>query len=178
MPIHKHCDSTGHSPLLDEFLPELKHCNIEAPILDLACGNGRNGLFLARQGLGVTFADKNQQALAQIKANQLPDLRIWPVDLELDGLNPLACHQFGAILVFRYLHRALFESIKKAVKPGGMVIYETFTTAQAELGRPKNPNFLLKPEELKNQFADWQIKHYFEGMQNGSAMASIVAINL
>lgn len=177
----KHCDDSQHSPLLTRFVNELSVCADLGPLLDLACGNGRNGLYLSRQGLPVVFADHNEHALVLLK-NQLPSsttkslARIWPVNLENPGLNPLSNQTFGAVLVFRYLHRPLFDAIQQAIAPGGMIIYQTFTLEQAKLGRPKNPNFLLKPGELASVFDGWEILHHFEGIENGTEIASIVAI--
>jgi tellurite methyltransferase len=140
------------------------------PVLDLACGKGDNGLKLVEQAIPVVFADRSSTALEvikqQISESGLPG-RLWQVDLEKDGINPFAGHQFGAIICFRYLHRPLFPALLDAVIPGGMVIYETFTTENRCFGRPNNPDFLLKPGELKTLFKDWQIIFYFEGeLQN------------
>ena len=101
----------------------------------------------------------------------------------MENTKPLHEKHFAAVMVFRYLHRPLFEQIKAAIVPGGMIIYETFTEQQAQFGRPKNPDFLLKPTELEGLFADWRILHSFEGVVNTSqhnntqqAIAQIVAI--
>ena len=70
---------------------------------------------------------------------------------------------FAAIVVFRYLHRVLIPDIKLALKKGGVLVYETFTTAQAKLGKPRNPDFLLNTGELLSWFKDWEVLHHFEG---------------
>jgi hypothetical protein len=79
-------------------------------------------------------------------------------------------------VVFRYLHRPLIPDIKKAVKQGGIVVYETYTVNQTQFGRPRNPAFLLKPGELRDWFSEWEIIHYFEGLQEDPprAVAQIV----
>lgn len=171
------CQGSQHSVLLEKFFDKLKTGAAKAPVLDLACGTGRNGLFLDSRGIEVVFADRNDEALQQVAEHKGDSSRIWPLDLEVADMQPLANQQFSAVLVFRYLHRPLFEAIKQAVIPGGMIIYETFTEQQAQLGRPKNPNFLLKSKELESVFEHWQILHSFEGIENGAAIASIVAIN-
>ena len=56
-----------HSPLLNRYLATLKEQSHSLPILDLACGNGRNGLFCLEKNLLVTFADLKEQALAEVK---------------------------------------------------------------------------------------------------------------
>jgi len=145
-------------------------------ILDLACGQGRNGLFLHKQGLPVQFADRNAEALASIQVtDSVSPQQCWQVDFETD-IAQLAPDHYQAILVFRYLHRPLLSQIKQAVKSGGIVIYETFTTDNRQFGRPNRDEFLLQQGELKAEFADWQCLHYFEGIQRNPdrAIAQIV----
>lgn len=183
-------------------LLKLSQWDNKLPILDLACGSGRNGLFLQKQGFSVVYADKNQSLLATIKQfitqaedYSLEQAEFWRVDFEegieesvqqsveqgfeketaletkaLDEqyfnrqvLEGLAEHSYQAIIVCRYLHRPLMPLIKRALAPGGCIIYETFTREQATLGRPRNPNFLLNKGELVKTFSGWQIKHDFEG---------------
>ncbi len=176
-----------HSSLLTQYLPQLKSLNTEnkTTVLDLACGNGRNGLYLVENEIAVTFADINTAALEQVKqytinAEHQQYMNLWSVDFEQENDFPLANKNFAAIMVFRYLHRALFDQIKQAILPAGLIIYETFTTEQAQFGRPKNPNFLLKLGELQDIFSGWEVLHSFEGIIESAsgdkqAIAQIVA---
>jgi SAM-dependent methyltransferase len=178
-----------HSSLLTKYLVELKKYNHSLPILDLACGSGRNGLFCVEKNLPVVFSDVRTQALDDVKQTMNNDSdkyssilgKFWEVDFEINNANPLAENSYSTVMVFRYLHRPLIDKIKAAVAPNGLVVYETFTVAQAELGRPKNPEFLLKVGELAEYFSDWQVLHYFEGTKtsdtgsNNQAVAQIVA---
>ena len=159
-------------------------------VLDLACGNGRNGKFLLTQGFSVQFADRNQAALTEIKHELEQPLyhqhktraSFWNVDFEGKNFAELAHQQYAGIIVMRYLHRPLFEQIKQAIVPGGFIVYETFTLQQAEFGRPKNPDFLLALGELKRYFSGWEIKHSFEGITHSEtsgqpqAIAQLIAI--
>lgn len=171
----------NHSLLLEKTIALLHEGNLQAPVLDLACGSGRNGLYLVNQSIPVVFADIKESALEQVRstlATQHSEIKssasCWQVDFEQGGVEkgcseqknvqPLAGQSFSAILVFRYLHRPLFEQIKQAVTAGGYVVYETFTVDQPQFGRPNNPNFLLKHGELAELFSDWQIIHNFEGI--------------
>jgi hypothetical protein len=86
------------------------------------------------------------------------------VDLEREEGNPLPKNAFEGIVVFRYLHRPLINPIKKALKKGGILIYETFTMEQRKFGKPRNPDFLLKQGEMSGWFAGWDILHHFEGI--------------
>ncbi|MBE9549677.1 MAG: methyltransferase domain-containing protein [Proteobacteria bacterium] len=171
---------TPAAGLLLDHLQLLTSLDHTEPVLDLACGNGRNGLALAAEGLDVIFADRSADSLkaveALLSASGLPG-STWLVDLEQDGINPLSGRCFSAILCFRYLHRPLLPMLKKAIIPGGLIVYETFTTDNRRFGRPNNSDFLLRPGELKAIFEDWDVIHSFEGiLQNPDrAIAQLVA---
>jgi len=139
---------------------------LPGPVLDLACGTGANGLYLAARGLPVILSDRAADRLAVARAAAHlagNETVIKQVDLERSGENPLPERTYGAILVFRYLHRPLLPCIDKALNPGGLIVYETYLAAQAAIGRPKNPDFLLNPGELARSFAGYEILHAFEG---------------
>ena len=168
-----------HGLLLDH-LDLLTVQDRSLPVLDLACGTGRNGLLLAQQGIPVVFADRSGAALEAVGQRLAQDKlsgRIWQVDLELPGSNPLSGQYFNAIIVFRYLHRPLFPAVLNAVIPGGLMIYETFSIGNRRFGRPHNPDFLLQPGELKDLFRDWQILFHSEAIRHNPdrAVAGIVA---
>ncbi|MBW1800939.1 MAG: class I SAM-dependent methyltransferase [Deltaproteobacteria bacterium] len=172
-------DEPRPASLLLEHLHLFKEKSLEGPVLDLACGNGHNGIFLAAGSIPVHLCDVSEEALT--RARELAEKRGVKVqalqkDLEQESINPLPEETYGAILVFRYLHRPLFPSIRKALKPGGILIYETFTVDQPRFGKPRNPAFLLKPGELREQFKEWEIIHYFEGILTNPdrAVAQIV----
>ena len=153
--------------LLKSFAPLLMGKDLKGPVLDLACGRGQNGLFVANLGIPVILADRNPELLEEArKAAEGKGLQVtfWEVDLET-GQNPLKEDHYRAIMVFRYLHRPLIPYIKKGIKMGGILIYETFTSQQPLYGRPYNPDHLLEPAELFNWFKDWEVIHYFEGLQ-------------
>jgi SAM-dependent methyltransferase len=141
---------------------------LHGPVLDLACGGGHNGVYLAAKGLTVECCDRSPEALEQArglaKAHGV-DVKLWQVDLERTGVNPLPLDAYGAILVFRYLHRPLMPHIREAMREGGILIYETFTVEQPRFGKPRNPDFLLKPGELRSWFEDWEILDAYEGIR-------------
>ncbi|MEO5686738.1 MAG: class I SAM-dependent methyltransferase [Burkholderiaceae bacterium] len=120
-----------------------------ARVLDVACGHGRHVHWLVGAGHHVTAVDRDPALLAPLAAlaNTLP------ADLEADPW-PLPGRQFDAVLVTNYLWRALFPALKAAVAPGGLLIYETFAQAHAALGRPRRPEFLLRPGELIDVLRD------------------------
>ena len=151
--------------LLVENLRLFTSLETENGVLDLACGTGRNGLFLLEHNIPVTFADNNRACLEEIerRCEHNPLAKTWLVDLETKDEDPLTGKIFDGILVFHYLHRPLFASLRNAVRPGGLIAYETFTRAQSRFGRPTNPDFLLEDGELVAEFADWQILQQFTG---------------
>lgn len=165
--------------LLVEHWSLFKKRRLSGPILDLACGDGHNGIFLATKNLPVICCDISEEALSRAKklaAVNQAKLKFWQLDLEVEGINPLPEDFFGGILVFRYLHRPLIPCIKKALKKGGILIYETFTIGQPKFGKPHNPSFLLKEGELVGWFKGWEIVHHFEGIKQRPkrAVAQIV----
>lgn len=168
------------SSLLLDHVDLMTKLDRSLPVLDLACGTGRNGLMLAQYGIPVVFADRSASALKTIDQRLTKDKlpgHTWQIDLEQPGINPFSSDRFSAIIVFRYLHRPLFPALLNAVEPGGLVIYETFTIGNRKYGRPNNPDFLLKPNELQTLFQDWEVIDYFEGVLNNPdrAVAQIVA---
>lgn len=154
------------SKLLSALSPVITQTPCNSPVLDLACGNGRNGLYLLDLGLPVVFADHQQDKLDEIASQCMNSKHasFWAVDLERPEGKPLAGRSFAAILVFRYLHRPLMKAIRESIQPGGLIVYETFTTKQPNYGRPNNPDFLLQPGELEETFAGWEFLHRFEGI--------------
>jgi SAM-dependent methyltransferase len=134
--------------------------------LDIACGKGRNSIYLAARGFDVTAVDSSAAALedGQRRARE-KNLRIdWrPCDLES---APLPGGDFDLAVNFNYLQRSLFESIKKALRPGGFVIFETYLVDQAAIGHPKNPDYLLRHNELLGAFRDCRVLLHREGRFN------------
>ena len=153
--------------------------SLPGPVLDLACGEAHNSIFLALKGVQVISCDLSSEALE--RAGELAtecgaEITVWQVDLEPEGVNPLPEQAYGAILVFRYLHRPLIPCIKKALRNGGLLLYETFTVEQPRFGKPRNPDYLLQSGELGHMFAGWEVMHYFEGIRENPtrAVAQIV----
>ena len=78
--------------------------------------------------------------------SRLPGGLAW--DLEDGSPWPFAGRRFGAVVVVNYLHRPTLPATVSLVAPGGLLIYETFAVGQEAFGRPRNPDFLLRPGEL------------------------------
>ncbi|HJU42182.1 MAG TPA: methyltransferase domain-containing protein [Vicinamibacterales bacterium] len=147
-------------------------------VLDLACGKGRHALLMADSGLQVRAIDRSPDAIAALAAEadrlELP-IETAVVDLETDPPPGLGESLYDMIVVFNYLHRPLMPMIRTAVKPGGRIVYETFTTRQAERGKPRNPAFLLREGELRELMAPFRVLRSREGDIDGRFIASIIA---
>ncbi|MFK7897468.1 MAG: class I SAM-dependent methyltransferase [Myxococcota bacterium] len=138
-----------------------------ARVLDLACGRGRHSVAAAELGLSVLSVDRNAEALNELgqfvpSGNGAIETRV--IDLEGDATPALDVPHLQAVFVFRYLHRSLMPWIEDQLAPGGFLLYETFTTAQRDLGwGPSRSDFLLEPGELPTLFPRLEVEFYAEG---------------
>ena len=147
-------------------------------VLDVAMGAGRNALFLAGNGFDVTGIDISPEAVrtALDRARELEVvLNTQIADLEHGFEIPEK--SFDVIICFNYLHRPLIPEIKGGLRPGGIVVYETYIMDQARFGRPRNPAYLLRHNELLEMFRDFRCLRYREGISaDKKAAAGIVAV--
>lgn len=152
------------------------------PVLDLACGRGRNALAAARLGARVVAIDRSAAALAALRcaaAEQALPVAVVRADLEADPGLPLRAGAFGAVLVFRFLYRPLAGAIAALLRPGGLLLYETFTHHQRDLPQgPSNPAFLLGDGELPTLFPELAVLTFREGVTEGLALAGLAARRL
>ena len=144
---------------------ESGHADITAGhALDIACGSGRNALFLAEKGFEVTGIDISAVALAHAeqRAKQKSLSILWrQADLENYTLEAAA---YDLIVNIDYLQRSLLPAITAALKLGGFVIFETYLIDQQTIGHPNNPDYLLKHNELLRYFPDFRVLYYREGI--------------
>lgn len=151
--------------------------------LDLAMGNGRNAIYLASRGFDVDGVDIDPEVVARARATArrlAAPIRAVIGNVE-DGTYIVPIEYYDVILVFNYLYRPVLKDIRDGVRPGGVVVYQTYTIEQPRYGKPTNPAHLLEPGELKRVFADWEILRYREGIEverpgrGPRALAGIVA---
>ena len=123
-------------------------------VLDLACGAGRHTRLFLRLGHSVLAVDRDTSWLDDIAGAD--GLTILQTDLESERGAPaeIADAKFAGVVVTNYLHRPLMPWIAGAVDVGGVLIYETFAVGNEKFGHPRNPDFLLRPAELQDAFAD------------------------
>ena len=128
-------------------------------VLDLAAGGGRHTRLLLDMGFHVTAVDRD---IAALQALARPAGEVRPVDLETGEPWPLG-GDWDGIVVTNYLHRPLLPAIAAALAPGGILIYETFMLGNERLGRPRNPDFLLRPGELLAAFSSLTVIAFEQG---------------
>jgi SAM-dependent methyltransferase len=123
--------------------------------LDVACGVGHNALYLARRGYEVIAVDGSLAGLRycreQLAATPLP---VHLVAADLDQFIPPP-ERFALVLVVRYLNRPLIAHLKRALVPGGLMIYQTFNRHRLLMNPDFNPDYLVEPGELNSLFADF-----------------------
>lgn len=130
--------------------------------LDLACGRGGNALFLARQGLQVTAWDYSSVAIEQLK--NLGEHQHLELQAEVRDVvdKPPSSQSFDVILVSYFLDRSIIPNLIAALKPGGLLFYQTFIQEKQNDIGPSNPDFLLQPNELLELFSSLRILVYRE----------------
>ncbi|MEO1288435.1 MAG: hypothetical protein AAFV93_11765 [Chloroflexota bacterium] len=170
--------------LLLDYVPTVDE-EAEMRALDLACGLGQNGIWLAEQGYIVDLMDISRvglrRARAELMMRNLRSANLLQVDIDklvlrrsglCDGLHDICPETYDVIAVFRYLRRPLFPIIKEAIKSGGRLIYETFNQQYLQQVPEFNQDFLLADGELETVFSDWRIVYHDES----SHVTQLVAV--
>lgn len=125
--------------------------------LDIACGQGRNTHFLEELGFHVDAVDFSDYALSKVKESE----QINKIDTDLDQYI-LQKNKYDLVVNINYLNRKFFHQIKEALKPDGLVIFETFIIAHGDFDNPQNPEYLLRKNELLHAFLSLDIIYYEE----------------
>ena len=131
--------------------------------LDLAGGAGRHSIWLAKQGWDVTLIDLSETGVELARQNAGP--LASHIQFVLDDLTQCRASQtqFDVVMGFFYLEREIFPEIMKAVRPGGVLLYKTYTTDQLKLpGGPKDASHLLAPGELLQLVKEMRVLHHCE----------------
>ncbi len=123
----------------------------DGPVLDVACGRGRNTRHFLGLGHDVVAVDRDTSGVADLSGD--PRVEIVTADLEDGRPFPLRGRRFSGVVVTSYLYRPILPDLVDAVAEGGVLIYETFAAGNERLGRPTNPDFLLRPGELLDAVA-------------------------
>ena len=157
------CDERGPSSFLERIF---RHGPWQIPTgkaLDIATGKGRQAQFLAERGFVVEGIDISEVALVEARRQaEEKGLSIFFRQADLDRCD-LPEVAYDLILNFNYLQRSLVPKMKKALKLGGYIIFETYLIDQRVFGHPRNPAYLLGHNELLELFRDLRILCYREG---------------
>ena len=148
--------------LLSEWLPRLP----VGRALDVACGAGRNALYLAANGYGVDALDVSDVALARAKRSAEErgvDVDWICADLDEPRGAALPRVDYDLIIWVRYIHRDLMPYLVERLRPGGVLLCEQHLLTEATVAGPRNPAFRLAPGELELMARDLQVLHYNEG---------------
>jgi len=145
--------------------------------LDIAAGNGRNAVFLARKGFSVDAVDISEVGLAEF-ADKYPDINTICADLDQFDI---ATARYDLIVNVKFLNRRLFPYIQEGLKPGGVVIFHTLLESDSIKSTPEHcRDYLLKPNELLHAFLAMRIIYYREAgdfkRKHSDEMATLVAV--
>jgi SAM-dependent methyltransferase len=166
------------NPLLQGAIEEIEQATRGRSAIDLACGAGRDTVYLAQRGWQVTGVDIKADALARCQAlaeSAQVDVDTLQADIEARP-EVLGDHTYDLIIVMRFLYRPLLKRLVKHLKPGGVLCYSTFMVGSEQFGSPRNPNYLLKPGELAEVYADLTIiKDEVHHLADGRPVALFVA---
>jgi tellurite methyltransferase len=163
-----------HRPLIAALAPGGR-------ALDVACGDGRNARYLAELGFAVEALDVSDVVIRGLRA-AAPALRldVTPRAVDLEAEPGLPADTYDVIVNFNYLQRSLFGALEQALRPGGLLFFETFATPHVdELGHDFPAAFVLADNELLRAFPALHVRAYFEGVAARSGrprgIASLVA---
>lgn len=157
----------------------VKHIDLlpKGRALDIATGEGRNAVFLAKKGFSVEGVDISAVGLK--KAQKLASengVKMQTVNADLNRYK-IKPNTYTVILNFYYLQRNIIPQIKAGLKKGGVVVFETYTMEHLKNpgGSTWDKEYLLEPGELKKLFSDFEIIQYSETNDGKSAIASLLA---
>ncbi|MDC3091601.1 methyltransferase domain-containing protein [Rickettsiales bacterium] len=158
----------------DDLLSFIQNKNKNKNALDLACGSGIHSIFLAKNGWKVSSVDIIEQSFKVSK-----NIKYFKIDLENDQIDftkkPPFDTFYDLIIVFKYLNITLLEKLPYFLNNNGVLICETFMEGNEKFGRPNNPDFLLKKNQLKKLSLDGlKIILFNQGEKNHSGKKSVM----
>jgi SAM-dependent methyltransferase len=162
-----HSGSAGMSRLNEEVEPFFRECMPLFPVgltLDVASGYGRHSLALARLGFRVLAVDRSPEALnALSRAAREEHLSIMPIVTDLANFS-IPAQTCQVVMNINFLDRAIVDTLKTALAPGRMLLFDTFLVDQATYGHPRNHAYLLEHYELRSLLAGLELIRYREGL--------------
>ncbi len=158
------------APIVAEILNRYQHCLPKQGVaLDLASGRGGNALLLARAGLQTMAWDIS--VLAVERCQQIADEEGLPLVASVRDVEamPLAPESLDVLVVSQFLHRPICGDLVAALRPNGLLFYQTHTVHKLAGVGPKNSDYILQDNELLTLFSDLQIRAYHEPTGYGAA---------
>jgi SAM-dependent methyltransferase len=155
-------DRTHPTALLREWLPRLSR----GRALDVACGAGRNALYLAANGFDVTALDISSVALERGRAaaqERSLDIEWLCADLDEPAAAALPAGSFDLIVWVRYVHRTLLPHLLERLNHGGTLLCEQHLATASPVAGPTSADFRLAPGELANAARALRVLHSYEG---------------
>ena len=140
-------EKRDHSKLLEKAI---KGVNKEKA-LDLACGSGRNSIYLASLGFNVLALDISDVAIDNLKKRDIQNIQAQVADLDNFSFENSS---FNLITMTNFLDRELINRVKNSLKENGVFFIETYMEDKGNEKESSNPNYLLKKDELKSIFKD------------------------
>ncbi|MCU0497449.1 MAG: class I SAM-dependent methyltransferase [Anaerolineae bacterium] len=143
-------------PLLYEYVPIAPSNEMRA--LDLACGVGQNGLWIAKQGYTVDLIDISRNALSlarrEIEQRRVTSVNLLQADLDQERFPR---ERYDVVIVFRYHHAALLPQLVNTVRPSGRIISLTFNHRYRDQATPIERPFIVEPGEWRLACSGWKI---------------------
>lgn len=162
------------APLLERYISEAP---MVGKALDIACGTGRNAIYMAKHGFAVDAVDLSDYAIEKLLAVD----NLHAIHADLDHYRPEA-DRYSLIINIHFLSRRLFPLIKEALVPGGLLLFQSFIKhPDYVLESFTNDEHYLRPNELLQAFSDLYVIHYEENIverqdRNKAFLGSLAAI--
>ncbi|MFT7413615.1 MAG: tellurite methyltransferase [Methylophagaceae bacterium] len=135
---------------------------LQGMALDLACGQGGNAVLLAKTGLAVSAWDVSPVAIRQLQS--FADLDNLSINAQVRNVVtlPPEANSLDVLVVSFFLDRSLCKSLLAALRPGGLLFYQTYCQQKVEQKGPGNTDFLLADNELLSIFLTMKVRVYRE----------------
>ena len=151
----RHRSACGVPAPCDALRAAEPHLPPRGVALDLACGRGGNALWLARRGLATRAWDISDAAIAQLRERARRERLAVEARTRDVARHPPASASCDLLVVSHFLHRPILPRLAAAVRPDGLLVYQTFLAGHAGPG-PRNPDYLLRPGELQALCEGWE----------------------
>ena len=152
----------GRESALHTTLTRFYHLAPHGRALDIACGTGETSIYLAKKGFGVEAFDVSDVAIRRARQKAKREgvnVKFKPVDADKFSFG---VSRYDIVLNFYFLNRGIFPKIKRSLRSGGVLIFETYNEDHSSVNPCFNPKYLLRKGELIEEFCDMDILYYCE----------------